>query len=191
MKENIIPGNSGKKIIVICSFLTITIFAIDSLIPLGVAGGVPYILIILISLWSHRRKLPVYMAIAGSILTIVGFFSSPTGGVLWQVLTNRTLALFAIWTVLILSAQRRTIHEEKEDALLQVKALRGFLPICATCKKIRDDQGYWNQIESYIKEHSEAEFSHGICPDCATKVLADFNLNKDNRIHNNSINKDT
>ena len=59
------------------------------------------------------------------------------------------------------------------------KTLKGFLPICATCKKIRDDQGYWNQIESYIKDHSEAEFSHGICPDCAKKLYPDMDLFND------------
>jgi hypothetical protein len=56
---------------------------------------------------------------------------------------------------------------ELQDALTKVKTLSGLLPICASCKKIRDDKGYWNQIESYIKHHSEAEFSHSICPECA------------------------
>ena len=59
-------------------------------------------------------------------------------------------------------------------ALAQVRTLRGLLPICASCKKIRDDQGYWKQIESYIRDHSEAEFSHGICPDCAKNLYPDF-----------------
>lgn len=65
---------------------------------------------------------------------------------------------------------------ELKDALLKVKTLGGLLPICASCKKIRDDNGYWNQIESYIKTHSEAEFSHSICPDCAKKLYPDFVL---------------
>ena len=55
---------------------------------------------------------------------------------------------------------------ELTEALDKVKMLSGFLPICASCKKIRDDKGYWKQIEEYIREHSEAEFSHGICPEC-------------------------
>ena len=63
-----------------------------------------------------------------------------------------------------------------QDTLSQVKQLSGLLPICASCKKIRDDQGYWNQIEAYIKERSEARFSHGICPDCAKRLYPDFNL---------------
>ncbi|MDH3391775.1 MAG: hypothetical protein OEL85_08260, partial [Desulfobulbaceae bacterium] len=56
----------------------------------------------------------------------------------------------------------------------KVNLLGGMLPICASCKKIRDDKGYWNQIETYIRDHSEAEFSHGICPDCAQKLYPDF-----------------
>jgi PAS domain S-box-containing protein len=65
---------------------------------------------------------------------------------------------------------------ELKAAMARVKLLSGFLPICASCKKIRDDQGYWKQIESYIREHSEAEFSHGICPDCAKKLYPEFTL---------------
>ncbi len=59
---------------------------------------------------------------------------------------------------------------ELQKALSEIKALSGMIPICASCKKIRDDKGYWNQIESYIKDHSEAQFSHSICPDCVKKL---------------------
>jgi len=69
---------------------------------------------------------------------------------------------------------------ELKDALRKVKTLSGLLPICASCKKIRDDNGYWNQIESYIKTHSEADFSHSICPDCAKRIYPDFDLNDEN-----------
>ena len=61
-----------------------------------------------------------------------------------------------------------------QDALDSIKKLSGLLPICASCKKIRDDKGYWNQIEQYIAEHSEAEFSHGICPDCVRKLYPQY-----------------
>jgi len=65
-----------------------------------------------------------------------------------------------------------------QEALAKVKTLSGFLPICASCKKIRDDEGYWEQIEKYISEHSEAVFSHGICPECAEKVYAQLRKKK-------------
>ncbi len=70
-------------------------------------------------------------------------------------------------------AQQKLI-EELKHALAEVKTLSGLLPICASCKKIRDDSGYWNQIESYITHHSKAKFSHGICPDCARKLYPDY-----------------
>lgn len=69
--------------------------------------------------------------------------------------------------------------EELKESLANVKKLSGLLPICAHCKKIRDDKGYWKQIELYIHEHSEAKFSHGICQDCLKKHYPDLNLSKD------------
>lgn len=70
---------------------------------------------------------------------------------------------------------------ELEAALLKVKTLSGMLPICSSCKKIRDDQGYWQQIEFYIKAHSQAEFSHSLCPDCVSHLYPDLELNLDSR----------
>ena len=64
------------------------------------------------------------------------------------------------------------------ESLKKVKQLSGYLPICASCKKIRDDEGYWNQIEWYIREHSEVEFSHGMCPDCAKKLYPDMKFSE-------------
>ena len=69
---------------------------------------------------------------------------------------------------------------ELQDALSNVKRLSGLLPICSYCKKIRDDEGYWNQIESYIHDHSEATFSHGICKECAKQHYPDMDLYDDN-----------
>ena len=77
--------------------------------------------------------------------------------------------------------KRKQIEEERnqlikslQDSLAKIKTLSGMLPICASCKKIRDDKGYWNQIETYLHKHSEAEFSHGICPECAKKLYPDI-----------------
>ena len=75
--------------------------------------------------------------------------------------------------------EKDRLLSELKDALDKVKTLSGFLPICSHCKNIRDDKGYWNQIESYIHKHSEAEFSHGICPECAEKFYPDMGLYDD------------
>ena len=71
-------------------------------------------------------------------------------------------------------AERERLIIELQDALADVKLLSGLVPICANCKKIRDDQGYWTQIESYIQDRSDAKFSHSICPDCAKKLYPDY-----------------
>ena len=71
-------------------------------------------------------------------------------------------------------AERDQLIRELQDALAKVKSLSGLLPICAGCKKIRDDKGYWSQVESYIQQHSEAKFSHGMCPDCIKKWYPDL-----------------
>jgi CheY-like chemotaxis protein len=71
-------------------------------------------------------------------------------------------------------AERDRLIRELEDALAEIKTLRGILPICSYCKKIRDDEGYWHQVEVYIRDHSEAEFSHGICPECAKKLYPEI-----------------
>ncbi len=63
------------------------------------------------------------------------------------------------------------LYKQKMDR--EVKALRGMLPICAGCKSIRDDEGYWKELEQYMREHSEVEFTHGLCPVCAKKLLDD------------------
>lgn len=77
--------------------------------------------------------------------------------------------------------QRKQLEEENallmdkmKKALNEVKTLSSFLPICASCKKIRDDKGYWNQIEDYLREYSGAEFSHSICPECTQKLYPNF-----------------
>jgi CheY-like chemotaxis protein len=65
--------------------------------------------------------------------------------------------------------ERDRLIQDLQKALANVKSLSGLLPICAGCKKIRDDQGYWSQVECYVQEHSEATFTHGLCPDCIKK----------------------
>ena len=101
----------------------------------------------------------------------------------WQTWWFRALGLLAIATGLSaayrarvsqLRQRERELKARVEEELARVKVLRGLLPICACCKKVRDDHGYWGQIESYIAEHSEADFSHGLCPDCVKQYYPEY-----------------
>ncbi|UCC89178.1 MAG: response regulator [Anaerolineales bacterium] len=69
-----------------------------------------------------------------------------------------------------LNSELQARNQELEEAMAQVKILRGLLPICMGCKRIRNDGGYWEKLETYIRDHSEAQFSHGLCPDCAREL---------------------
>lgn len=73
-----------------------------------------------------------------------------------------------------MEAERNLLVHRLQDALDHVRTLSGMLPICAYCKKIRDDKGYWKQLEVYLRDNSNAEFTHSICPDCAIKVFKDL-----------------
>jgi len=72
--------------------------------------------------------------------------------------------------------ERLRLIQELTDALTQVKTLSGLLPICASCKKIRNDNGYWEAVETYISEHSDADFTHGICPECVQRLYPEYSL---------------
>ena len=91
---------------------------------------------------------------------------------------GQTIGLLAIGQDITERKQARAEREklicELQEALKNVKTLSSLLPICMSCKKIRDDKGYWNQIEEYITEHTDTLFSHGVCPDCLKKMYSDF-----------------
>jgi len=108
--------------------------------------------------FSMRHELFVFI-IFGVLLTWFAFF----GGYISDI--RRRLRA---------QIEKDKLIVELQDALSKVKTLSGLLPICASCKKIRDDKGYWNQLESFIRSRSEAEFSHSICPECARLMYGDI-----------------
>ncbi|MBE9529448.1 MAG: PAS domain S-box protein, partial [Proteobacteria bacterium] len=92
----------NKGLVALCLMLAVVIFLVDSFIPLGVAGGVPYVSVVLISLWSPKRSLTLYITVLCSVLVVLGYFTSPSGGELWKVLSNRALAEAIIWAAALL-----------------------------------------------------------------------------------------
>ncbi len=120
----------------------------------------------------------------------VSVSTAPVFAIQRDAIKKSTIGLFYVWVVGILglgigyfqlkreASKRRAVISELQASLSEVKTLSGLLPICAHCKRIRDDKGYWDQIESYIQKHSEAEFSHGICQDCIKELYPDLGLSK-------------
>ena len=138
------------------------VFALDLLTPMGVADAVLYVGLVLFSLWLPQRRFTLIVAGGSTVLTVLGSFLSPPGGVLWMSIANRILIVFMIWMTAILVLR----YKQKQA---EIKVLRELLPICASCKRIRDIQGYWKDLVQYIEQHSEMQFTHGICSDCLAK----------------------
>jgi len=103
----------------------------------------------------------------------------------WQLDELITVSIYFMFALLIISfrgwrevviadRELKKQTEELQRALGEIRQLKGIIPICSSCKKIRDDQGFWHQVESYLQSHSDAEFSHGICPDCVKKLYPDL-----------------
>ncbi len=148
----------------ICGLLTAAILLFDLSVPLGVAGGVPYIVVVLISLKSSKNGFTILVAISCSILTVVGFFASTEGGEMWKVLLNRFLALFAIWVTAVLAliqrSKERELVEEKLRALqtgreLEVQEERVKL-LKATMRTVHDIVGnFLNNMQLFRLEAEE------------------------------------
>lgn len=184
-----------EKSVPIAVLMTFAIFMVDLFTPLWYDVWVLY-LIPLFFMYQSSKRPYVYSAIVTLLIAAGLFLASPDSTPLMHSAVNRITGIFGGWGVSMLlmrlkqlhvsllqshnelenRVEERTVEKEKlivelRKALANVKQLSGLLPICASCKRIRDDKGYWTQIESYIHEHSEAEFTHGICPECAEEAF--------------------
>ncbi len=140
-----------------------------------------------------RKKLPYHpgyllLITVGSIFVSEAFIMlvlsvlpplTPVQGAFFDALFLAILMCPALYLLLLrpvrlLIQRQRQLISELRDALSRARTLRGLLPICAHCKKIRDDKGYWKKLEVYIRDHSEADFTHGLCPDCASKLYPEY-----------------
>lgn len=115
-------------------------------------------------LTGHLVRIPV--------LLILATFYGVTVETVRKERTRGTGLLDTISALRRSEEERERLIHELQEALANVRTLSGMLPICASCKKIRDDKGFWNQIETYIRAHSDAKFTHGICPECADKLYS-------------------
>jgi hypothetical protein len=146
--------------------LIVGIFLADPFIPLGLTVGVLYAIpVALIGFWSSstQSKLVVITVSVCTGLIFLGLLlASPM--VLHNDFLNRGIAGITIWGVAGVSLMRKRMVQE-------VKALRGLLSICSYCKKVRDSNDTWTPLELFVTRHSEADFSHGICPTCLPKYF--------------------
>ena len=176
MKDNVF--SKGNSILVIIAVAVIVLGYIDYATGYELGFFVFYFLPITFAAWRLGFTSSCIIAILSSIVWFLAdiysahLYSSIAFG-LWNTIIRLFSFLIIAYStskIRLLLAKERETTQALRDALNQIKTLSGLIPICASCKKIRDDKGYWNQLETFIQEHSEAEFSHGFCPDCMKKL---------------------
>lgn len=154
----------GAGRVTVAYILVLITFVLDVHVPRGTEVSLLYLIPLgFVAMWSSPKQATHVMVIAAvcAVLTWIGFFLTPPDAV-WSAIANRLLAVTVIGFTVMLSVSRKRVEDD-------LTVLRGLLPICSYCKKIRDDRGSWEQIERYIADRSEADFSHGMCPDCGDK----------------------
>jgi hypothetical protein len=139
-------------------------------------GRVSWILIsVSIMGMEVRRCITLFQVISGQLSQGPGLSFELVGLVTSALMLIGIAGISPLFMAIKQAAEKqRHIVISLQEALAKIKTLSGILPICASCKKIRDDRGYWNQVEAYVRDHSEAEFSHGICPDCAKELYPEY-----------------
>lgn len=137
------------------------ILVLDIMLPLPLAGML-YVALAMISLYSPKRAFTLAVAAACTALIALDIRYSADELKQPLALAGRGLSLLAIWTTAVLALLRQ---QDQED----IRLLRTLLPLCATCKKIRDKKGVWHQLEQYLKANSELQFSRSLCPECRKK----------------------
>jgi len=149
----------------------IAIFLVDLTVPLGVAIPIAYVGLILFGLWIPQTGYTVCVAAMASVLTILDPFLSPPGGPVWMAVANRGIVIAVLWST-------AAIVVLYNHARGEIRALRGMLAICASCKKVRGDEGFWKHMDEYIEDHSEVLLSHCLCPACQQKWFPELAITR-------------
>jgi len=171
------PSRIPKPLIILGTFfLLVLIGAGDYVTGTEYSFLLFYLIPVTVISWNVGRSAGYFTALLATITwTVVDYFGRPSltlSLVTWSIVIQ--FILFNVFAYIISQIREimndyQQLNDELEDALAEVKRLSGFLPVCSWCKRIRDERGRWQQMEAYIAQHSEADFSHGICPDCAKK----------------------
>ena len=174
----------AQKVLLTLLGLVLVVFIawVDFLTGFAVSLSVFYLIPISLVVWYVGRTTGIIVgglsAIVWLLVEMLSDLSLPATFLpYWHAVMRLAFFLIVIWLLdgrQRAEREREKLIEELQEALASVKTLRGLLPICSSCKKVRDDRGYWNQIESFVRERSEAAFSHSICPECEKKLYSEL-----------------
>jgi len=146
---------------------TAIIFTVDMLLPRGVAVPMLYVIPILLAVSCRQHWFRVSIAVGCTVLTLLGYIFTEPAVPTWIAVSNRSMAVAAIWVSAVLAWRHLYAKEH-------INVLQSLLPMCASCKKIRNDKGYWSQVEEYLEAQTHTMLTHGICPECMQKWYPEF-----------------
>lgn len=166
----------------IAAILLSVVGALDYVTGRELGFFVFYFLPIAVAAWYCGTRMALLFALAATIVwfTVECFNGFPFSSELFRYWNAgvRLVAFVVIGLVMsrirVAMDREKELNEELSQRIAEVKQLSGLLPICASCKNIRDDKGYWHQVESYVRQHSDAKFSHSICPVCMKELYPEF-----------------
>ncbi len=175
------PSLSPKVGVSASLVATLLVAWVDYITGLELEFSAFYILPVLLAAWFAGRRWAVALALANTIAwsavdQLAGHVHLSTFYAVWEFMDHALVYLLVAAMVGGLRTgitRQRTLNLELSRALEEVGELKGLLPVCAWCHKIRDDQGYWGQLETYIEARTKASFTHGICPDCQAWMMAE------------------
>lgn len=145
----------------------VAVLSLDAVTPRGAATWLLHIVVVWSALsWATRRQLMIVGVWCAACADAGYWISPPSGLSRWFDLVNQILCVGTILLLVHIGLRELAAQTARKKAEAEVRVLRGLLPICASCKRIRNHVGDWEQLEVYIKRHSEADFTHGVCPEC-------------------------
>ncbi len=160
------PENKGL-LVFLWIILAVVITFVDYVTGPFIQFPFLFILPVVFSTWYNGRTWGIVYAI---VLPLVRLYFNTIWSIPWTLVEGSFNALIRMSVLSLLAYLVDRVASQTKAKEKQVKLLEGLLPICASCKKIRDEKDEWQVLEAYITKHSEARFSHGVCPDCAKKL---------------------
>jgi uncharacterized membrane protein len=176
-QEDSNPARHMVLWVVLTVIAAVALLVLDAVTPLGLAAWLFQVVLLWIAtLWANRRQLLALAAMCATFI-VLGFWLPPkTGHMTWVDLSNVLFGIGTVWALTHTCLRQRAAEDARRKAAQELKqaqdtvrVLSGLLPICAWCKKIRNEAGTWEQLELYIRDHSQAEFTHSMCQECAAR----------------------
>ena len=170
-------GNSPvtwSRRVLLTVIAALAVLALDAVTPLSLAIWLLHVVLVWVAtLWANRRQMIGIATVCATFLVLAFWLSPKSGPVTWVEESNLLLSLGTVWALTHGCLRRIAADEARREAARDLgrmtRVLSGLLPMCAWCKKIRNEAGTWEQLETYIRNHSEAEFTHGMCQECAVR----------------------